>query len=232
MENTDSLDILIDSIKYTSEIIINMTEKINSLEQKNNNIEQIINDQIKLNEQNLKKIEYLNKIVKELHNKENSFIKNSKKSIQIETESEIDFDVINHKEYADVILDKNNKQKYNSIISKDISEFSSDKDDDIDDIDVINDINKSKKVLNKNALFIEKLINHKNNLNNLNNQDINNEDIKPLPNLCSFTEISNKSAIDQKEYNIKKIDLSNEIITRTTQESLITRRRGNLFRKI
>ena len=133
MENLDSLDILIESVKYTSEIIINITEKLNSLEMKIANIEQIVNDQLKIGNKNIKILDYHDKLIKEL------FAKNNQK-----------------------------KSSY---------------------------------------ILIEKLLTHKKNL-------------------------ENQISKEQQDFNSKKINTSNEKVTRTTQESLINRRKTNVFRKI
>lgn len=204
MENIDSIDVLIETVKYTSEIIINITEKLNNLEMKILNIEQIVNDQLKINNKNTKTIEYHEKLIKELFNKNINNSKNinnndilnnqttkndknniyhdddfettnTKKSFINDTDSIIDFSIVQQKEY-----DKSNDKNLNNI----------------DDNDRY-----------KTDILVEKLLNHKKNLDN----QINKE---------------------KQELLNKKIDLSGEKITRTTQESLITKRRPNAFRKM
>ncbi len=189
MENIDSLDVLIESVKYTSEIIINITEKINNMELKIKNIEEIVNDQIKINNKNTKTIEYHDKLIKELFKKSNERsshfkdeFKNNKSSItykENDTESVIDFNIIQEKEYNENTNQTGIDKSYN-LTNEDNTNY-------------------------KTNILIEKLINHKKNIDN----QINRE---------------------QNDYNSKKI--SNEIVTRTTSESLINRRKTNPFRKI
>jgi hypothetical protein len=194
MENIDSLDVLIETVKYTSEIIINITEKINNMELKIKNIEEIVNDQIKINNKNTKTIEYHDKLIKELFKKNNeisSHLKDDIKSTYKEndktnnfnygndTESVIDFNIIREKEYNENTNQTGIEKSYN----------------------LINEDNSN----HKTDILIEKLINHKKNLDN----QINKE---------------------QNDYNSKKI--STETVTRTTPESLINRRKTNAFRKI
>ena len=190
MENLDSLDILIESVKYTSEIIINITEKLNSLEMKIANIEQIVNDQLKIGNKNIKILDYHDKLIKELFAKNNqkksSYIDDeskqtneTKKIIENNTDSVLDFSIIQQKEYK---VTKN--EVCNNLIEEDEDE------------------NK-----NKTDILIEKLLTHKKNL-------------------------ENQISKEQQDFNSKKINTSNEKVTRTTQESLINRRKTNVFRKI
>ena len=210
MENIDSLDILIESVKYTSEIIINITEKLNSLEIKISNIEQILNDQIEINIKNKKIMEYHDKIIKQIFKnnnvnnmvnlktndiKTNELKTNELKTSELRTktnelrtndfetnntDSIIDFNIIQEKEY------KNNKNDSN-ILNED------------------DDINNEPKY--KTDILIEKLISHKKNLEN---------------------QIMN----ERNDLNSKKISMSGEKILRTTAESLINRRKTNVFRKL
>ena len=202
MENIDSLDVLIETVKYTSEIIINITEKINNMELKIKNIEEIVNDQIKINNKNTKTIDYHDKLIKELFKKNNEIsshlkddLKSNKSIITYkendktnnnlnygnDTESVIDFNIIQEKEYNQNNIPGGIEKSYN----------------------LINEDNSN----HKTDILIEKLINHKKNLDN----QINKE---------------------QNDYNSKKINTSTEIVTRTTPESLINRRKTNAFRKI
>jgi hypothetical protein len=193
MDNLDSVDILIESLKYTSEIIINITDKINNLENKNANMEQILNDQIKINEKNIKKIDYLDKIIKELtSDSKNNYLNNKTKRIikdENETDSIIDFQIINEEEKEE----KEEKEKEETKYIKEENNL----------LEIQTGIEK-----NTGAnILIEKLINHKKNLENQKNTEYN-------------------------EINSKKVDLSGEKILRTTAESLIIKRRTNVFRKL
>jgi len=193
MDNLDCVDILIESLKYTSEIIINITDKINNLENKNANMEQILNDQIKINEKNIKKIDYLDKIIKELtSDSKNNYLNNKTKRIikdENETDSIIDFQIINEEEKEE----KEEKEKEETKYIKEENNL----------LEIQTGIEK-----NTGAnILIEKLINHKKNLENQKNTEYN-------------------------EINSKKVDLSGEKILRTTAESLIIKRRTNVFRKL
>ena len=215
MENIDSLDILIESVKYTSEIIINITEKLNSLEIKISNIEQILNDQIEINIKNKKTMEYHDKIIKQIFKNNNVNNMVNLKTNDIKTNELKTNELKTNELKTSELRTKTNELRTNdfetnntdSIIDFNIiqeKEYKNNK----NDSNILNeddDINNEPKY--KTDILIEKLISHKKNLEN---------------------QIMN----ERNDLNSKKISMSGEKILRTTAESLINRRKTNVFRKL
>jgi hypothetical protein len=233
MENIDSFDILIESVKYTSEIIINITEKLNSLEIKISNIEQILNDQIEINIKNKKTIENHDKIIKEIfkNNKVNSevnFKNNNLKNNNLRTNDIRTNDL------------RTNDIRTNDIRTNDL------RTNDLRTTDLrTNDIetNNTESIIDFNIIQEKEYKSNKNNSNILNeynedNEDNTNYESKYKPDILIEKLISHKKNLENQimnernDLNSKKISMSGEKILRTTAESLINRRKTNVFRKI
>ena len=246
MENIENnSDILIETMKYTSEIIVNITEKLNTLELKMMNMEEIINDQIKINNKNVKTIEIQDKLINELYNKNYKLLSNTtnhdnkSKIINHDNKSKI----INH-DNKSKIINHDNKSK---IINHDNKSKNQSKP--LDNNSEDNLYNKHKELqdseiesmIDFNIISQKDYDNENNNIRGLIKND-NNENKETTEinraNILIETLIKQKNILEnqiskeQHEMNSKKINIIGEKEMPTTKETLITRRRTNMFRKV
>lgn len=230
-ENNDTeYKILIDALKYTSDIIITLTDKISIQEDKIYNLEQIMDDQIKLHNKNDKiilelnnKLKNINKIEKKLYNyveNKSKFESNDEESSQIEESSDnrnYRKDELKNIVTKDYIKDT---VRYDTnldfeIITQTMKDLT-DKMNEVTDISLVNpkEIEQIKK--ERTNILVDTLLKQKINLD------------KKLNDLTLDNKINNHG---KNNINFQKIDTINEKAVNTTQEILINRRRNNFVRK-
>lgn len=216
MKETDNneIKILIDALKYTSNIIIDLTNKLSSQEEKINLLENKINKIQKITMDNNLKLKAID--FEKSYNDKNKLSKSSKLLVS-NTEN-------NSKEIKDYIIEEPNKQEETNVSKNKLSNILEDK--------------------NKIHKLIGSIVKRKNDLNNLSNimEKINDGENKSIE--CDFQKeikiekINNiqehlkNNIVDEKEQEKIIVAQSNDLDKANNILKQINRRKANFVRKI